>query len=1790
MKLIDILKEAIKVAVLGTFVQGLITPFKNFADAKAFFVQQFATFSLLMGISSILAKGSEDTTGRNLGIKSANTDPIGARNVVYGKTRVGGTIVQRTVSGANQTNDVLHLVIAVAGHEINNITKIFIDGGKGVKELSLSSDFASATENSATVFRCTHGDFVNADNDNAYTGGSLIKLTFEKGDQTTANGYAVAQMSPISAWSTDHKMLGIAYVYINCIFDTEKFTAIPQVSFEVEGKKVFDPADTNQNQNDPTTFTFSTNPALIIRDYLMDNTYGFGATSNEINDATTGAGFVKARSDCNDSVSITSGTESRYTLNGQFNSTEEPQKVLDHMLSACAGHLSYNNGKFNLFVGKERTASGTITDDKLLSGIQIQTKSSIRDLHNGVKATFVRPSDKYIGAEITPYKDSTYLTEDTPSGEAQADYEKFLNLSFPFTQSSFTAQRLARIALDYQRQDQTLSVLVPLEFMTHQVGDVLNFDNDRLGYSGKDFEIVSIAFEFVDETYLALRLALKEYSTTVYDTITYVADPTLPSAPPSGDNGVNSPTGLTLTELVKDAQVRFQSIRVTWTNNSDEKIIATEVAFKKSTDSNFDAVSVNYPTASAIFSADPATTYNVKVRHITASGVRSDFTSTVNLTTSGGQVTLTTGTISGITIESGKLYQGTGTFNNSNTGFYIDSTGQFSLKDKLSFNGTTLNISGNLTVENTISADKIVVGGITLDNLISASDQASSNYLTTFAGAVKIASGGASAGYPAELQIQATEHTNAIGTLQQSQTQLTIRARNNTSNGAIAFQGFNGTTPTNYGNFDASGNLNLNQNLVVSGDLTVSGTTTTVDTTNTNVKDNNLTLNYSTGDSSSTANGAGLTIQDAVSASTDATILWDATNDEFDFSHKITTPSIQTSGASIIDELTVTNDFLVQGSIDVGSGTIDCGAIISTGDLTIPDKIIHSGDTNTAIRFPSADTVTIETAGSERVRIDSSGNVGIGTNSPNYLLDVEGTGSTLARLNSTSGSALFQISVPDTTSICDINFGDTGHSQRGQIRYRHNGDSLAFSTAQTEAMRIDSSGNFGLGTTSPAGNLHVVGASGSAGRIYLSDADNGTGAGDALLLTKSGTTSFIYNRDNGQLRLGANDQSDYVTIDTDGDVGIGTTSPTGKLNIVSGSSGSYLVNLDYNDGTDGGGFFQSGSVGLSLFLKNASATQTVQIATAGDSYFNGGDVGIGLTSPSTPLHVKTNSSGYALTLEENSGSEAYQIGTDSFGGLVFYNSGTKVAEFADANNFQLYHSGAVKINLNQNDNSFINNDFNFGIGDTSPLAKLEVAGSIKATNRSTGHTGEAGVTLSYNTSSQIALLETWQSKPLVIDTFNYQQFNIGNTLAMFIDGTNRNVGINTNSPSFKLDVAGNARASYFALRSNESAPSETSFIYRPATGVLAFGTASTERLRIDSSGNVGIGTTSPDSSAKLTLQDADFAGLYMNLSDSSGTSIVDIRGAVSGTEKFRLGKLSSSSDNFSIRTGGSTALTIDTSQRVGIGTTSPAEKLHIDGSIRFTGSLKPDGSNAFEKQSSTIFVGDRDDNDLILDLSGFSESTAIEMNDGFMRFKSQGAEKIRMDSSGNLFVGKTASNSANTGVELKSGGLFSATRADSPAGIFNRTTSNGQLVQFRRNNTTVGSVFVDTSATTYNTSSDARLKDVTGYARGLKVINKLNPVAFNWKANGKADEGLIAQEVEKLVPNAVNVEDDHYQMDYSKLVVHLIAGMQEQQEQIDRLQADSHTPKGLGDMDGYKDLLAVIEKLQEEVKLLKGVN
>jgi hypothetical protein len=165
---------------------------------------------------------------------------------------------------------------------------------------------------------------------------------------------------------------------------------------------------------------------------------------------------------------------------------------------------------------------------------------------------------------------------------------------------------------------------------------------------------------------------------------------------------------------------------------------------------------------------------------------------------------------------------------------------------------------------------------------------------------------------------------------------------------------------------------------------------------------------------------------------------------------------------------------------------------------------------------------------------------------------------------------------------------------------------------------------------------------------------------------------------------------------------------------------------------------------------------------------------------------------------------------------------------------------------------------------------------------------------------------------------------------------------------------------------------------------------------------------------------------------------------------------------------------------------------------------------------------------------------------------------------GRLLIGKTAVDNTTVGFRFDGAtGFASFCRSAGDVLLVNRKSTDGTVITIRNDGTEVGTIGVSGSTTSYNTSSDARLKDITGSARGLAVINELNPVAYDWKADGKSDEGLIAQEVEEIVPNAVSeTEDNYYQMDYSKLVVHLVKGMQEQQKQIESLKSEIQLLKG----------------------------
>ena len=148
------------------------------------------------------------------------------------------------------------------------------------------------------------------------------------------------------------------------------------------------------------------------------------------------------------------------------------------------------------------------------------------------------------------------------------------------------------------------------------------------------------------------------------------------------------------------------------------------------------------------------------------------------------------------------------------------------------------------------------------------------------------------------------------------------------------------TNATTAISIDNSANVTMPYNLTVSGNLTINGTTTTLNTATLDVEDKNITLNYGTGDTSGSANGAGITIQDAVNSTTDATILWNAGSDQFDFSNKINVSGdLQAQNIYALDVHVLNaagngwHEWATRNNnkVDLNVGTISSGVITATG-------------------------------------------------------------------------------------------------------------------------------------------------------------------------------------------------------------------------------------------------------------------------------------------------------------------------------------------------------------------------------------------------------------------------------------------------------------------------------------------------------------------------------------------------------------------------------------------------------------------------------------------------------------------------------------------------------------------------------------------------------------------------------------------------------------------------------------------------------------------------------------------
>ena len=176
-------------------------------------------------------------------------------------------------------------------------------------------------------------------------------------------------------------------------------------------------------------------------------------------------------------------------------------------------------------------------------------------------------------------------------------------------------------------------------------------------------------------------------------------------------------------------------------------------------------------------------------------------------------------------------------------------------------------------------------------------------------------------------------------------------------------------------------------------------------------------------------------------------------------------------------------------------------------------------------------------------------------------------------------------------------------------------------------------------------------------------------------------------------------------------------------------------------------------------------------------------------------------------------------------------------------------------------------------------------------------------------------------------------------------------------------------------------------------------------------------------------------------------------------------------------------------------------------------------------------------------------------------FSEGGAESMRIDSSGNLLVGVTsnATFSTSNGVLLIGSGRLLATHTDDAPIAASRLGSDGIIASWYRGTSLVGSISVTSSATTYNTSSDYRLKEnIAPMTGALSVVQQLKPCTYTWKADGSSGEGFIAHELQEVCPSAVIGEKDGEEMqgvDYGKLTPILTAALQEAITKIKTLEA-----------------------------------
>lgn len=526
------------------------------------------------------------------------------RRLVYGTTKLAGPVAYIATSdassGDNPDNKYLHIVMLLGEGPFNAISDVFM----GDTDLELTSSGTDSAGNTR---------WVPASN-NKFAGLVRVKKHLGGTSQTSDPDL----ISATSEWTANHRLRGIAYLYVRLEYDQDTLASIPNISAIVQGKQVYDPR-TNST-------VFSNNPALCIRDFLLSDN-GLGASTSEVDDTR----FIEQANVCDQTVTLDSSgnTQTRYTLDGTVALNTSPVAIMDQMLACCVGSIPYVQGKHQLQVGAAipNSRNHNIDTSYLAGNVVIQTDGGKKNRINAVRGTFMDPANNYNVVDFAPYTDSTYETED---GE-----KLWADVAFNFVKDNKRAQRISKLLVERNRQSQSLRLHCNLKAFHIAVNDTITFTLDRDGTGGenaiftnKKYRVSSWSLQATGGVILeAVEEANAIYNWNFGDTfgIDVAPNTNLPNP-----RFTAAATGVTTTEgadLNNDGAV-LTALTVSWTKASDAFTGQYEVFIERniggSTYLPISSQRVGSATSKVVFSGlQVGQTYRASVQAISVIDVRS---------------------------------------------------------------------------------------------------------------------------------------------------------------------------------------------------------------------------------------------------------------------------------------------------------------------------------------------------------------------------------------------------------------------------------------------------------------------------------------------------------------------------------------------------------------------------------------------------------------------------------------------------------------------------------------------------------------------------------------------------------------------------------------------------------------------------------------------------------------------------------------------------------------------------------------------------------------------------------------------------------------------------------------------------------------------------------------------------------------------------------------------------------------------------------------------------------------